>query len=70
MTLKETIGANIRRIRLDKKWPQEKLSVRAGMSLNFIGQLERGKMNISADYIERIAKALEVEPEELIKKID
>lgn len=70
MRLREVVGANVRRLRISKKWPQEKLSVRAEMSLSFIGELERGKVNVSVDSMEKIAKALDVEPEELMEKRD
>ena len=60
MALNKLIGENIRRIRIEKGWSQEKLSVRAKMSHNFIGLLERGKVNVSANSMEKIAKALGV----------
>lgn len=69
MILQKLIGENVRRIRQGLGWSQEKLSVRAKMSHNFIGLLERGKVNVSATSLEKIAKALKVEVEELIKKV-
>jgi len=69
MTLRKIIGTNIRNLREAKGWSQEKLSVRSKLSLNFIGSLERGKVNVSADSLERIAKSLEIEPYVLLKKV-
>ncbi|MDP4220845.1 MAG: helix-turn-helix transcriptional regulator [Bacteroidota bacterium] len=68
MILRKVIGANIKRLRKLKGWSQEKLSVRSRLSLNFVGSLERGRVNVSADSLERIAKSLQVEVEELVRK--
>ena len=70
MSLQKTIGKNVREIRTKLEWSQEKLSVRSKMSHNFIGLLERGQVNISATSIEKIAKALKVEPYTLLVKTD
>ena len=70
MSLQKTIGKNVRQIRTKLEWSQEKLSVRSKMSHNFIGLLERGQVNISATSIEKIAKALKVEPYTLLVKTD
>ena len=70
MPLQKTIGQNVRKLRTDLGWSQEKLSVRSKLSLNFIGLLERGEVNVSATSIEKIAKALKIEPYLLLKKDD
>ena len=70
MTLRKAIGLNIKKFREAKGWSQEKLSVRSKLSLNFVGSLERGKVNVSADSIEKIAKCLGVEVYVLFMKPD
>ena len=37
----EKIGARIRRIRVAKGWSQKELAEKCGISLNFIGYMER-----------------------------
>ncbi|MBS1903352.1 MAG: helix-turn-helix transcriptional regulator [Bacteroidetes bacterium] len=64
--MRKTIGENIRRIRNRKGWTQERLATRSGLSLNFIGNLERGNANVSADSLERIAKCLGVPAPQLV----
>lgn len=70
MSLQKTIGKNVRKVRSELEWSQEKLSVRSKMSHNFIGLLERGQVNVSATSIEKIAKAMKVEPYTLLIKTD
>jgi len=38
-----TIGQNIRRVRTEKRWNQAELAERAGLSENYIGNIERGE---------------------------
>jgi transcriptional regulator with XRE-family HTH domain len=69
MHLRKTIGENIRRLRNRKGWTQERLATRSGLSLNFIGNLERGNANVSADSLERIAKCLGVGVPQLVTEL-
>ena len=39
----ETIGKNIRKYRLEKKMRQDNLAEKAGLSVNYIGMVERGE---------------------------
>jgi XRE family transcriptional regulator, regulator of sulfur utilization len=66
--LRQTIGSNIRRVRESLGWSQEKLAVRAQLSLNFIGNLERGKVNISIDSLSRIMSAMSVRFEDVFHR--
>ncbi len=68
MSSRKIIGDNIKTLRLAKDWSQEKLSVRSKISHNYLSRLERGEVNVSIDSLEKIAKGLKVELEELIKK--
>lgn len=45
---------------------QEILAARAGLHRTYIGMIERAEKNITLENIEKIAKALEVEPEQLL----
>jgi transcriptional regulator with XRE-family HTH domain len=68
MDLKETMARNLRRVRHDKKLTQEELADRAGLSMRYIGAIERGDVSPSVIVLGQIADALEIEPGELLKK--
>lgn len=61
------IGYNIRRLRKEKGYSQEKLATVSGLHRTYIGAVERGEKNISANNISAIAEALNVEPYVLMK---
>jgi transcriptional regulator with XRE-family HTH domain len=60
-------GRAVRRYRLRLKISQEELAARAGLDRSYIGQVERGETNISLLNLVRIAGALQVGPEKLVK---
>ncbi|WP_265975619.1 helix-turn-helix domain-containing protein [Brucella intermedia] len=68
MDLKEIMARNLRQIRHDKKLTQEELADRAGLSMRYVGAIERGDVSASVTVLGQIADALEIEPGELLKK--
>jgi transcriptional regulator with XRE-family HTH domain len=54
------LGANIRRARKDKKVSLKQLSSGTDLSISFLSQLERGKMNISVENLWKITKFLDM----------
>jgi len=60
------IGSNIRKYRRARKISQENLANECGMDYSQLNRMELGKVNFSISYLFRIAKALEISPEELI----
>lgn len=68
MDLKEVMARNLRRVRHDRKLTQEELADRAGLSMRYVGSIERGDVSASVTVLGQIADALEVEPGELLKK--
>ncbi len=64
------IGSNIRLHRRTLGISQEELAELSGLHRTYIGGIERGERNVSALNIERIAIALKVSPDELLKAKD
>ena len=56
----DTIGKNIRKYRLSKKYRQEDLAERAGLTTNYIGMVERGEKIPSLETFIKIVNALGV----------
>ena len=61
------LGENIRRIRLTKDMTQGDLCRKLEVDRAYMSNIESGKKNPTLSTIERIAKALNVSIEELIK---
>ncbi len=68
MDLKEVMAKNLRRTRHDKKLTQEELADRAGLSMRYVGAIERGDVSASVTVLGQIADALGIEPGELLKR--
>jgi transcriptional regulator with XRE-family HTH domain len=66
---KEILAKNLRRIRNEAGLSQEELAYRAGLHRTYISSIERGQRNVSLENIFAIAKALKVEPADLVKLI-
>jgi transcriptional regulator with XRE-family HTH domain len=69
--MKEKIVLNkfaqrLRKLRKAHKMSQEKLAEKADLSLTFIGYLERAEKNPTLTTLNKIAKALNMSPSELL----
>lgn len=67
MALTDTVSANLKATRLQKKFTQEALATRAGLSVSMISMLERGSRAATLDTLEALAKALGVRPVALLE---
>jgi len=65
--INKRVGLNIRKCREKKGWSQEQLAFEADLHRAYIGQIERGEKNIGLTNLEKIAKALVIKPEVLLK---
>ena len=60
------VGDKIREIRTRKQISQENLANECDIDYSQINRMELGKVNFSISYLYKIAKALKVEPKELL----
>ncbi len=60
-------GNKVRERRLKLGLSQEELASRAGIHRTYIGMIERAEKNITLANIEKIAKALEISLDDLMK---
>jgi transcriptional regulator with XRE-family HTH domain len=67
MDLREVFAANLRRLRHAKGLSQDDLAYEAEISRSYLSQVEKGVFFASLKIIGRLAKALDVEPAELLK---
>lgn len=63
-------GENVRKYRRFLNISQEELAHRADLHRTYIGMIERAEKNITLVNIEKIANALEVKIEDLLKHSD
>ena len=61
------MAINMRRIRHDRNLTQEELAARAEISMRYVGSIERARVAASVSVLGKLAKALDVDPCELIK---
>ena len=65
MEIREILAANLKRLRKAKGLSQEELAHQVGIDRTYVSALERRVYAASIDLVERLAKALEVEPQTL-----
>lgn len=66
---RRVVGETIRTYRKRASLTQEKLAERADLHHNFIGEVERGNMEISLGSLLKIAKALGVRVTDLVRNL-
>jgi transcriptional regulator with XRE-family HTH domain len=68
MRLGAVVASNIRRMRTARGLSQEALADRCGLNRNYVGMLEREENSPTVDVLEKLAKALDVDPAAMLKK--
>ena len=66
MDLRDVLSTNLRRIRNDTGRTQEEMAHVLGISLRYLGSIERGNVSPSISLLGKFADALSVSPCELI----
>jgi transcriptional regulator with XRE-family HTH domain len=67
MDITKKFGQRIKQIRLSKKLSQGKLAKKLNVGAAYISKIERGTENISLRGMEKLAKALTVNIDQLLK---
>lgn len=65
--VRKILGTNLLRIRSEKNLTQAALASLARLNRSYISGIERWERNVSIDNVERLAKALGLEPWELMR---
>lgn len=60
------VGARIRQIRKTKGWSQDELAKKCGITMNFIGHIERGTRKMSLDTFASLCRELEADANALL----
>ena len=68
MNLRDRVALNIQDLRRSRGLSQEELAHRANVSRGYMGKVENARFAASLDLLERIARALKVDPAELFTK--
>jgi transcriptional regulator with XRE-family HTH domain len=69
MLIDTAFGRLLKEQRSICRFTQADLALRAGIAVSFISRMERGRACPTIDTLFRIAKAFEVAPEEIVKRL-
>lgn len=67
--MNRALAGVLRQLRLERGLTQEELGMECGLHRTFISQLERGLKSPSLYTIFRLAAALAIEPDELVRRV-
>lgn len=67
MSIREVLARNLRRYRAERGLSQEELAHRADIDRTYVSSLERMQYGASIDVVDNLARALDVEPHELLR---
>ena len=66
--LQRHFGTTVRAERQARTLTQQELAFKAGLSLTYVGEIERGQRMVSLDTLQRIGHALELTAAQLLAK--
>jgi transcriptional regulator with XRE-family HTH domain len=66
-TAAELPRERLARLRKERGWTQEELAERVGITQRLVSDYERGRLRLNADIVVRLADALEVATDELLR---
>ncbi len=65
----EKVGKHIKELRVEKALSQQALAELAGISYKYLGEIERGQVNLSVEILVKIARSLQMNPGDLLNDI-
>jgi transcriptional regulator with XRE-family HTH domain len=65
----QTLGERIRTLRRQRRWSQKQLGAAAGLERSYINGVEHGRQNLTIGAVHRLATALEVPLEQLLRTL-
>ena len=68
MEIRQQVGLNVRKLRLERGWSQEELAFESGLHRTYISGIERGARNPTVLVLAELAEALGVSPARLLDK--
>ena len=68
MNLQVQLGYRIRELRVGKGWSQEELADICGLHRSHVGEIERGRANITLSTLVILAQTLETSPSALLQQ--
>ena len=68
MDLKDVLAKNVRQARHERNLTQEDLAGLTGLSLRYVGSIERARVSASVTVLGKLGTALQVDPCRLISK--
>ena len=68
MNLRERVGLNIQDTRRLQGISQEVLALRADVNRGYMGKIENAKYSMTLDMLEKISKALDIDPKYLLNQ--
>lgn len=60
MDIRKRLGSNLRRLREEKGWSQERFAEEANIHRTYVSDIERGARNPTITIVEKLAKPLNV----------
>ena len=67
MKTKELIGRNLKYLRYKSGLSQEEFYTSHNLSFKYLAMVERGEINVTVDFLDRLAKKLKIDTIELLK---
>lgn len=68
MDIRERVGLNLQRLRREKGFSQEELAGRSGVHQTYLSGIEQGHKNPTVGMLAKLAKALDVDAEDLVRR--
>jgi transcriptional regulator with XRE-family HTH domain len=69
LDVQKQVGANVRTLRLKRKWSQDVFADRSGLNRAHVGEIERGESNVTIQTLKIVADTLGVKISDLVRNL-